>query len=325
MRPNEPQTTDVNARAGAVLEFLGLDAGDQRVRPVSGHNGSILLPCHNAQGQRFLLKYFVPPAEGRYYPPDIKLEDYARREGAFYRFLDSIDPERRLLPAPKTVLVDPGDPPSWILLEWIEPAVGPAEETLGTDHVFELLAKLRDVPLGMLIGRRDFPLNHWEVVACLDRVRMMYDDVIEVIGAPRWKRAKDVFTEALKWTESRPPVLVHGDFTEQNIMVDEDGRPFLVDFERIGIGHENHDFAWLWIHSERSQSFKRVLIERYFAGRVGSERIRAEWGIRATLVYLALRRLRFGALIDGAGDAHAAANLGLLDAALAGGADLFPA
>ena len=42
----------------------------------------------------------------------------------------------------------------------------------------------------------------------------------------------------------------------------------------------------------RSAEWKSELLSRYFASRVGSDRIRSEWGIRAALVYLALRRLR---------------------------------
>ncbi len=324
MNSESQQITNYTEQATAVLDMLDLKLGTQRVRPVSGHNTSLLLPCRGTDGRPFLLKYFIPPAEGKFYPAGVNIEDYARREGAFYRFLDSVDPERTMLPAPRTILIDSTDPPRWILLEWIEPAIGPAEEILGTEHVFDLIARMREVQLDMLLGRRYFPLNHWDVVSYVDRVRLMYEDVIEGIGDERWRRTLEFFTEATRWTEARPQTLVHGDFTEQNIMVDSEGRPFLVDFERIGIGNLDHDFAWLWIHSERSQSFKRTLLERYFGGRFGSDRIKAEWGIRSALVYLALRRLRFGAMMEDQADINSASNIALLDAALRGGGDLFP-
>ncbi len=315
------------AKARAVLKSLDLKAKDSAevLRPVSGHNSSILLPCEGADGQPYLLKYFVPPTESRFYPPGVKVEDYARREGAFYRFLDSTDPGRVLLPAPRTILIDPVDPPRWILLEWINQAVGPAEEVLGMDHVFELISKLQSFSLEMFFGRRDFPLNHWSVVSYLERVRMMYDPVLKVIGDKRWRQSLEFFEEAMRWIETQEPTLVHGDFTEQNILIDEDGRPFLLDFERIGFGNKDHDIAWLWIHSERPQTWKKSLMQRFFANRYGSDRIKAEWGIRSALVYLATRRLRFGVLMHGEKDAAAARNLGLLDAALVGGMDLFPA
>ena len=44
----------------------------------------------------------------------------------------------------------------------------------------------------------------------------------------------------------------------------------------------------------------------------------------AALVYLALRRLRFGYMIYGASDPNVTPNLALLDAALHGGDALFP-
>ena len=50
----------------------------------------------------------------------------------------------------------------------------------------------------------------------------------------------------------------------------------------------------------------------------------AEWGIRSTVAYLAIRRLRWGYLTYGEEDPRASANLALLDAALEGGGSLFP-
>lgn len=308
-----------------VLETLGLQQReDPRVRPTSGHHSSILVPCKGPNGHEFLLKYFIPPAEGQYYPSGVRLEDYARREGAFYRYLDSVDSERRMVPAPKTILLDSIDPPRWILLQHLASAVGPMEEVLGADHVFELLAMLRAIPVDQLLGRRDFPLNRWDAVSYLDRVRMMYDPLLEVIGAPRWTRTMEFYEEALRWIETRKQSVVHGDFTAPNILVSVEGDPYLLDFERIGIGNEDHDFAWFWIHCDRSQAWKQDLLGRYWEEQVGSEKIRSEWGIRAAIVYLALRRLRFSHLMTGDEDPNRAHNLGLLDAALIGSRDLFP-
>ena len=309
-----------------VLAELGVkESESDRLRPRSGHRSSILVPCEGVDGRAFLLKYFLPPGEGQYYPSGVRLDDYPRRECAFYRYLDTMDPDRRSMPAPKTILIDSADPPRWILLERITGAVGPAEEVLGTDHVLQLLNKVRQVPVGQLSGRRDFPLNRWDTLSYLERVRMMYDPVLEVIGDQRWSRILAFYDEALRWTETRTPTVVHGDFTESNILVNEEGEPFLLDFERVGTGNEDHDFAWFWIHSDRSQDWKTRLLERYFGDRIGSERIRSEWGIRATIVYLALRRLRFGYMILGSEDRNRAQNVGLLDAALIGSTELFPA
>ncbi len=323
-----PDTTSIEQHledARRVLGELGLrENPDVRLRPVSGHNTSLLVPCVGGEDREFVLKLFVPPADGVFYPAGVRLEDYARREGAFYRFLDTIDPTRRELPAPRTILIDSVDPPRWILLQWIRGAVGPAEEVLGADQIFDVLHRLRGIPIDRMLGRRYFPLNHWDVISYLERVRVMYDVVLQVIGTRRWRGVQSFFDDAVRWTESRPMTLVHGDFTEQNILVDGEGHPFLIDFERVGIGNEDHDFAWLWIHSARSQGWKRALLDRHLGSRYGSDRIRAEWGIRSALVYLALRRLRFGFLVHGAEDPNTARNLALLDAALAGGRDLFP-
>lgn len=325
--PEEPRDLEATYREAAleVLRSLHLEeSADVRVRPTSGHHSSILLPCDGRDGQPYLLKFFIPPGEGQYYPSGVRLEDYARREGAFYRYLDSIDSERRMVPAPRTILLDSKDPPRWLLLERITDAVGPAEEVLAMDHVFELLAMLRSIPYENLLGRRDFPLSRFDPVSYLERVRQMYDPVLFVIGEERWTRTMEFYEEVLRWTETRQHIVVHGDFTAQNILVSETGDPFLLDFERVGVGNEDHDFAWFWIHAERSQTWKRALLERYWGQRVGSERIRSEWGMRAAIVYLALRRLRFSYLILGEDDCQRPQNLGLLDAALIGSRDLFP-
>ena len=326
MTAADPESSDAPYRTAAreVLATMGLQEREARVRPVSGHSSSVLVPCDGSDGRPFLLKYFVPPADSRFYPAGVRIEDYSRREVGFYRFLDMLDPQRKLLPAPRTILMDSGDPPAWILLERIPGAIGPAEEVLAIDHVFALLDKLQSLPLERLLGRRDFPLNHWDAVGCLERARWMYDPVLFVVGERRWNRTELFFRDALRWTETRKPVLVHGDFTESNILVNEDGTPFLLDFERVGIGSEDHDFAWFWIHAKRPQEWKQRLLSRWFEERVGSDRIRSEWGIRVTLVYLALRRLRFGYLMNGEDDPTRAQNMGLLDAALEGGKDLFP-
>lgn len=322
--PDWAGTPDQWAAARAVLADLGLREADTRPPPRSEHNSSLLLPCEGAGGESYLLKFFIPPPEGHYYPAGVRLEDYARRESAFYRFLDSIDAGRRSLPAPRTVLIDSADPPRWILLERIASAVGPVQEVIGQEHVFDLLERLQGISSELLLGRRHFPLNRWDTISYLERVRLMYDPVLFVIGERRWTRCQEFFKEALRWTEARAPKLVHGDFTEQNVLVDPEGRPFLIDFERVGIGNEDHDLAWFWIHSKRSKDWKRALLERYLGERVGSDRIRSEWGIRASLVYLALRRLRFAILMHGDEAPTIPHNLALLDAALAGGEELFP-
>ncbi|MEO0478751.1 MAG: aminoglycoside phosphotransferase family protein [Planctomycetota bacterium] len=313
------------ADARKVLQELGLEENEHvRLRSCSGHNSSILMPCMGPDGRTFLLKYAVEPADSRFYPPEVRLEDYPRREAGFYRYLDTVDPNRHRIHAPKTILIDSQDPPRWLLLEWIGGAVGPAEEWLGMDEFLNVLRELREIPLDQLLGRRHFPLNHWDVVSYRDRIRLMVDPMHDVIGADRWQSQMRVLLEAQRWLESRPVTVVHGDFTEQNVLVDAEGRPFLIDFERIGIGNEDHDFAFLWAHSERNEAWKRDLVSRYLDQRHGSDRIKAEWGIRSALIYLAMRRLRFAHLVHGEADPNREQNLALLDAALQGGPALFP-
>ena len=309
-----------------VLEGLGIEPRDEPApRAISGHHSSVLVPCRGQDGQNYLLKYFVPPEEGKFYPPEVRIEDYARREIAFYSFLDSWDSARRELPAPRTILMDPKDPPGWILLEHIPPSPGPRLEQLSAETVFDLLTRIKAIPMERLMGRRNFPLNRWDLPALRDRVvRLMYEPLIFIVGEEIWSQIRKFFNEAMRWCETRPSVPVHGDFTGDNILIDPDGHPFLVDFERIGLGSPEHDFTWFWIHNRRPMEWKRALFLRFLADQHGSDRVRCEWSMRASAVYLACRRLRFGYLTHGEIDENRGANLALLEAALAGGRDFFP-
>jgi aminoglycoside phosphotransferase (APT) family kinase protein len=310
--------------ARAVLRELQLVEAPQQRGLVSGHRSSLPIVADAQGGRTFLLKYYLPVSEDTILPAGVRADDYARREVGFYRLLDSIDPDRRDFPAPRTIIVGPGDPPGWIRLEWLPSAIGPAEETIGQDHVAELLQRLSAVPTERLMGRRGFPLEHWDPVAYLDRIRNMYDCVLFVLGEARWRKVQRFFAEAVRWTDGRKQVLVHGDFNENNIVVTDAGKVFLVDFECIGVGNRDHDFAWFWIHCTRHQEWKRQLLSRWFGASVGGDRIRSEWGIRSTLAYLAIRRLRWGYLTHGDTDPMQGPNLALLDAAIEGGSELFP-
>jgi aminoglycoside phosphotransferase (APT) family kinase protein len=153
----------------------------------------------------------------------------------------------------------------------------------------------------------------------------MYDAVLFVIGEVRWRNLQRFFGEAVRWTDGRPHVMVHGDFQEANIIVTDEDRAFLVDFECVGMGNRDHDFAWYWLHSERHPEWKKNLLHRWLGHTVGGDRIRAEWGIRSAIAYLAIRRLRWGYLTHGEEDPRLSSNMALLDAALESGAALFPA
>jgi aminoglycoside phosphotransferase (APT) family kinase protein len=317
--------TDVHRRnALAVLRELNLNEAAHQRGLMSGHHSSLPILAEGDGSRTFLLKYYLPIAPGTLLPAGSNADDFARREVGFYRLLDSVDPGRRDFPAPRAILAGPGDPPQWLLLEWLPSAVGPAEEVIGQDHVMTLLEKIHQLPPERLLGRRGFPPEHWDPVGYLDRIRAMYDAVLFVLGEARWRQVQRFFGEAVRWTDGRKHVLVHGDFLESNIVVSPDGVPHLVDFESVGIGNRDHDLAWFWIHSSRHQGWKRQLLNRWLGNTVGSDRIRAEWGIRSAVAYLAIRRLRWGYLTHGDEDPRQGGNLALLDAAIEGGAELFP-
>lgn len=311
--------------AREVLASLHLEECQGPPHPRSGHHSSLLLVGQSRSGERFLLKYYLTDAQPHIAPVGLRPQDFRTRELGFYRVLDSIDPSRHALPAPKTIVVDPSADPRWILLQWLAPAAGPVEETLDQAQVIALLQTLATVPLDRLLGRRGAPLEHWDPVSYFDRVRGMYDSVLFVLGEPRWRRVQRFFAEAVRWTDGRPHAFVHGDFCEANIVVSTDGKAHLLDFESVGIGNRDHDFTWFWLHSGRHPEWKKQLLHRWMETQLGSDRIRSEWGVRSACAYLAIRRLRWGYLTHGEEDPRLGPNLALLDAALAGGQDLFPA
>ncbi len=308
-----------------VLRELNLTEVAQPRGLVSGHRNSLPIVAAGSSGRNFLLKYYVPLPAETILPAGARGDDFSRREAGFYRLLDSVDPARREFPAPRTIAVGPGDPPRWLLLEWLPFAAGPLAEVISQDHVAELLQRLHQVPTERLLGRRDFPVEHWDPIGYLDRIRAMYDAVLFVLGETRWRHVQLFFSEAVRWTDGRKHVLVHGDFSESNIVVNDDGRAFMVDFECVGIGNRDHDFAWFWIHSQRHPEWKRQMVARWFGGSYGGDRIRSEWGIRSAIVYVAIRRLRWGYLTHGEDDPRLSSNLALLDAAIEGGGAFFPA
>jgi aminoglycoside phosphotransferase (APT) family kinase protein len=318
MKTTEPH----RQAAAAVLADFGLVEIQRRAGQPYAPTTSLPIVAQSPDGRTFLLKYYLPPRDDAVLPTGLRPDDFAWRETGFYRVLDTLDPKRRELPAPHTVAIGPGQPPRWILLEHIEPAPGPHDEVLAQDDVFDLLDRLAAMPTGHLLGRRGFPVDHWDPVSYLDRVRGMYDTVLFVVGESRWRKVQSFFAEALRWTDGRPRITVHGDFREENLLVDADGRVHLLDFENIGIGSQDHDLAWFWLHSSRRPEWKRQLVRRWLDRHVGGDRIRTEWGVRAATSYLALRRLRWSYLTQGDEDERTSQNLAMLDAALMG--DLFP-
>ena len=85
--------------AHQTLADLGLQPSTRRLPLQSSHGSSVPIAAEGQNGRMFLLKWFLPPRQDHIYPAGARPEDFARREAGFYRLLDSIDPERRDLPA----------------------------------------------------------------------------------------------------------------------------------------------------------------------------------------------------------------------------------
>ena len=102
------------------------------------------------------------------------------------------------------------------------------------------------------VGERELRSGmHWSVEWSLgagerfltQRTRLRNPSRDEALPWMSWSNAGVPSAPDSEFVFPGGPVLVHGDFCEQNIVVDEDGKPFLIDFERVGMGNVDHDLA----------------------------------------------------------------------------------
>lgn len=112
-----------------------------------------------------------------------------------------------------------------------------------TRQCAEVLATIHAVPLQQLP-----PLPERSAAARLDALQQQY----HVLARPR-----PVFELAFAWLKRRlpPPLdavrLVHGDFRNGNLIVDERGLAAVLDWERAFIGDPMFDIGWLCVGSWR--------------------------------------------------------------------------
>jgi hypothetical protein len=207
-------TSDPHHQAAlAVLGELHLRAADRQRGLISGHRTSLPIIAEGQGGRQFLLKYYLPSPPDAVLPAGARPDDYARREVGFYRLLDSIDPERRDFRPRARSCVGPGDPAGLDPARMAARRRGPDRRSHRPGSRRELLQRLARLPTERLLGRRSFPLEHWDPIGYLDRIRAMYDAVLFVLGEARWRHVQRFFAEAVRWTDGRKQVLVHGDFT----------------------------------------------------------------------------------------------------------------
>jgi aminoglycoside phosphotransferase (APT) family kinase protein len=123
-----------------------------------------------------------------------------------------------------------------------KPEFAPARERLAF-QCGELLARIHAVPLADLP-----PLRRSNG---LDESRM-YESIYREIGSPT-----PIFEAAFRYLQDEaepapPPVLVHGDFRNGNLMVDPtQGLRAALDWEICHIGEPGEDFGWLCANSWR--------------------------------------------------------------------------
>lgn len=105
----------------------------------------------------------------------------------------------------------------------------------------DVLARLHAVPL------QGLPLPAYKVAEDLARYRQRYREFDEPIP---------IFELAFAWLAAHPPpprplALVHGDFRNGNILVDEQGLSAVLDWELAHIGNPIEDLGWLCVNSWR--------------------------------------------------------------------------
>ncbi len=281
--PGSPAPPE-SARVLACLEELGLEP--QQAQPFQSHD-ALFLPALGRDGHPFLFKYFLSCPVGLFEPGLDPEGDCRRREAAFYRFLDVVDRDRVFLNVPRLVITDQADPPRWVLLEGIPGLHTAREETPRPDWLLDAIASIQRIPLRLTQGRRGLSLERWDPYAHREAIFKMREQVEPKVGPKAWDLLARTLNEAREWTDSQDPVLVCGDFQEDSLLLDEDGRIYLQDFRRVGWGNPDHDFSWLWVGTSRGKEYKDQLLQRYCASMGPSERTRVEWAIRSTAIYRA--------------------------------------
>lgn len=123
-----------------------------------------------------------------------------------------------------------------------KPSLEKARASLA-DQCGRILARLHDVPLASLPS-----LPH---MSAADKLQHLHDQY------RRQQRPRPVFELAFSWLhrhlpQSKPEAcLVHGDFRNGNLIVDENGIAAVLDWERAFIGDPMFDAGWLCVGSWR--------------------------------------------------------------------------
>lgn len=106
----------------------------------------------------------------------------------------------------------------------------------------EILAAIHNVPLAQLDGLQEYSAQ--QLIAQLKSDYRSYQEVIPIFDYAFW------------WLENNPPMvsvnkLVHGDFRNGNLIVNEQGIAAVLDWELAHIGDPMEDLGWLCVNSWR--------------------------------------------------------------------------
>ncbi len=282
--PLEKSSPPETAQVLECLEELGLEPRENQ--PFQSHD-ALFLQAYGRDGRLFLFKFYLSCPVGRFEPGLDPEGDCRRREAAFFRFLDVVDRDRVFLNVPRLVITDQADPPRWILMEGIEGLRPAAGERPRPDWLLDAMASIQRIPLRLTQGRRGLTLERWDPYAHREVILRMEAQVEPKVGPKAWDLLVRTLNEAREWTDSQDPVLVCGDFQEDSLLLDKDGRIYLQDFRRVGWGNPDHDLSWYWVGSSGDQEYRDQLLQRYCASMGPSERARVEWAIRSTAIYRA--------------------------------------
>ena len=70
---------------------------------------------------------------------------------------------------------------------------------------------------------------------------------------------------------NRPQVLQHGDYHAGNLMIDRDGKLFVIDFDRFDVGDPWEEFNRIVWDAEKCPDFASGMIDGYFGGEIPEE------------------------------------------------------
>jgi aminoglycoside phosphotransferase (APT) family kinase protein len=199
------------------------------------------------------------PDESAWFLKVYVTEDHGLRERVALQALDHAQ-------RPSLLAYGEHDGRLWAALPWVDLTRVPLTSPEAAAQLAEAAADIHRIrplagdglpAIGEVMGTLGRGL---ELVAELDQpVAARISAIFEPVRA-------DAAMYAARFEAACLPGLLQGDCQSRNLFRAPDGPPFLIDFERAGIGPPEYDLVWSWYTEVSRPALRSAFLERYRAG-----------------------------------------------------------